>query len=182
MATWGAVASSGGEKRRITIVVYSASGASKCFSRQPARAFIQKIAAATLTPVVAMLNRNCATRIGVHHHHVDGQPEVIVGTWRAVREEAPEVTEAEVRETLVHLEPMWAELFPAEQARLVQLLVERVTIGPTGADIELLVDGLSSLARDLRRGGSLERQSLLNRVRLFEWGSALDTAFWHVLG
>ena len=78
------------------------------------------------------------------------QPEVIAGTWRAAREEAPDVTEDEVREALEHLEPMWEELFPAEQARLVQLLVERVTVGPTGADIKLRVDGLSSLVRDLR--------------------------------
>jgi hypothetical protein len=78
------------------------------------------------------------------------QPEVIAGTWRAAREEAPDVTEAEVRDALQHLEPMWEELFPGEQARLVQLLVERVTVGPTGADIKLRVDGLSSLVRDLR--------------------------------
>ena len=78
------------------------------------------------------------------------QPEVIVGTWRAAHEEAPDVTEAEVREALEHLEPMWEELFPGEQARLVQLLVERVTVGPTGADIKLRIEGLSSLVRDLR--------------------------------
>jgi DNA invertase Pin-like site-specific DNA recombinase len=78
------------------------------------------------------------------------QPEVIVGTWHAAREEAPDVTEAEIRDALEHLEPMWEELFPGEQARLVQLLVERVTVGPTGADIKLRVDGLSSLVRDLR--------------------------------
>ena len=34
------------------------------------------------------------------------------------------MTEAEIREALENLEPMWEELFPAEQARLVQLLVE----------------------------------------------------------
>jgi DNA invertase Pin-like site-specific DNA recombinase len=78
------------------------------------------------------------------------QPEVIVGTWRATREEAPDVTEGEIREALENLEPMWEELFPAEQARLVQLLVERVTVGPTGVDIKLRVEGLSSLVRDLR--------------------------------
>jgi hypothetical protein len=54
-----------------------------------------------------------------------------------------------VRDALEHLEPMWEELFPGEQARLVQLLVERVTLGPTGADIKLRVDGLSSPVSDL---------------------------------
>jgi hypothetical protein len=65
------------------------------------------------------------------------------------------VTEAEVREALEQLEPMWEELFPGEQARLVQLLVERVTVGSTGADIKLRVDGLSSLVRDLRGGAAM---------------------------
>ena len=35
-----------------------------------------------------------------------------------------------------------AHIPAAEQARLVQLLVERVTVGPTGADIKLRVEGL----------------------------------------
>ena len=28
------------------------------------------------------------------------------------------------------LDPLWDELFPAEQARIIRLLVERVEIGP----------------------------------------------------
>jgi hypothetical protein len=31
--------------------------------------------------------------------------------------------------------------------------VDRVVVGPTGADIRLRVEGLGSLARDLGRGG-----------------------------
>ena len=60
------------------------------------------------------------------------QPEIIVGTWRAAREEATDVTEAEVREALLQLDPLWDELFPAEQARIVQLLVEQVSVGTDG--------------------------------------------------
>ncbi len=41
------------------------------------------------------------------------------------------------------------ELFPAEQARIMRLLVERVEVGPAGADIRLRVAGLASLVRDL---------------------------------
>ena len=44
------------------------------------------------------------------------------------------------------------ELFPAEQARIVRLLVERVAVGPAGADIRLRVAGLTSLVRDLGAG------------------------------
>jgi site-specific DNA recombinase len=38
---------------------------------------------------------------------------------------------------------------PAEQARIVQLLVERVDIGLGGLDVCLRVDGLGYLVRDL---------------------------------
>ncbi|GGC63733.1 hypothetical protein GCM10011504_47440 [Siccirubricoccus deserti] len=77
------------------------------------------------------------------------QPEVVVGTWRAARAEAPEITENEVREALLRLDPLWGELFPAEQARIVRALVERVVAGPAGADIRLRVEGLAGLVRDL---------------------------------
>jgi hypothetical protein len=80
------------------------------------------------------------------------QPEVIVGTWQAARADAPDLTEDDVREALGQFEPMWDELFPAEQARIVHALVERVTVGPTGADIRLRVEGLAGLVRDLRPG------------------------------
>ena len=49
--------------------------------------------------------------------------------------------------------PLWDELFPAEQARIVRLLVERVEIGPAGADIRLRVAGLAGLVRDLGVAG-----------------------------
>jgi hypothetical protein len=77
------------------------------------------------------------------------QPEIIVGTWLAARAGAPDLTEAEVRRTLGELDPLWAQLFPAEQARIIRLLVERVVVRPTGADIQLRVEGLARLVRDL---------------------------------
>ena len=55
----------------------------------------------------------------------------------------------ETREALHRLDPLWDELFPAEQARIVRLLVERVEVGPAGADIRLRVAGLTGLVRDL---------------------------------
>jgi hypothetical protein len=77
------------------------------------------------------------------------QPEIVVGTWLAARREAPDLTEREVRDTLHRLDPLWGELFPTEQARIVNTLVERVVIGPSGADIRMRVDGLTGLVRDL---------------------------------
>ena len=76
-------------------------------------------------------------------------PEVIVGTWRSARPEIDGLSEAEVREALEGLDPLWDELFPAEQARIVQLLVERVEVGLEGVDIRLRVDGLARLVHEL---------------------------------
>jgi hypothetical protein len=64
------------------------------------------------------------------------QPEIVVGTWRAAREQDDSIREAEVRDALLALDPLWDELFPAEQARIVQLLVERVEIAEDGLDIQ----------------------------------------------
>jgi DNA invertase Pin-like site-specific DNA recombinase len=77
------------------------------------------------------------------------QPEIVVGTWLAARVEAPGLREGEVRDALYQLDPLWGELFPAEQARIVHALVERVVVGPGGADIRMRVDGLAGLVRDL---------------------------------
>ena len=57
---------------------------------------------------------------------------MIVVIWRAARERDDALTEAEVRDALHGLDPLWDGLFPDEQARLVRLPVERVEIHWTG--------------------------------------------------
>ena len=77
------------------------------------------------------------------------QPEMVVGTWRSARASAPDVTEQEVLLALERIEPLWDELFPAERARIVRLLVDRVDVRAEGAAVRLSLDGLGSLVRDL---------------------------------
>ena len=77
-------------------------------------------------------------------------PEIIVATWRAAKQSIKGLTESQVRDELYRFDDLWAELFPAEQARIVQLLVARVDISETGADITLRTEGLASLIHDLR--------------------------------
>jgi hypothetical protein len=50
---------------------------------------------------------------------------------------------------LNRLDPLWDELFPAEQARVIQLLVERVEVAPDGADIRMRTENLTKLVADL---------------------------------
>ena len=77
-------------------------------------------------------------------------PEIIVATWRAAKKDLPDLTQNEVREALISFDPLWDELFPAEQARIVQLLVNRVQVTPDGVDISLRTVGLTAFVGELR--------------------------------
>jgi len=91
--------------------------------------------------------------------HVRGllrAPEIVVATWRAARGHDENISEADVREALHDLDPLWDELFPAEQTRVLQLLVERVEVHPDGLDIKFRVDGLETLVSEIR--GSMTEQ------------------------
>jgi len=60
------------------------------------------------------------------------------------------VTERDVVDALSRLDPVWDELFPDEQKRIVQLLVERVDVHAEGAEVRIRSDGLTSLVLELR--------------------------------
>ncbi|WP_247430038.1 zinc ribbon domain-containing protein [Bradyrhizobium sp. 44] len=77
-------------------------------------------------------------------------PEVIVQTWRALPRQSAGVSEAEVRSALIGIDELWDELFPAEQARIVELLVERIDMHAERLDIILKIRGLTSLTSELQ--------------------------------
>ena len=86
-------------------------------------------------------------------------PEIIVATWRKAKQAIKGLTEAQVREALHGFDELWSELFPAEQARIIQLLVERVEISTSGAAITLRTEGLSSLIQDLNQRSELAKEA-----------------------
>jgi hypothetical protein len=47
------------------------------------------------------------------------------------------------------LDPLWDEPVPVEQARIVQLLVERVEVRVHGVDVRLRPNGLTGRVRDV---------------------------------
>ena len=55
-----------------------------------------------------------------------------------------------MRSALTKFEDLWNELFPAEQARIVGLLVERIDLRPDTLDITLKIEGLTSLCAELQ--------------------------------
>ena len=77
-------------------------------------------------------------------------PELIVRTWMTAIRYDERITEAEVRDSFERLDPMWDELFPGEQARIVQLLVERVDVKVDGIAIRLRTGELTKLLGELQ--------------------------------
>jgi hypothetical protein len=72
-----------------------------------------------------------------------------MATWRAAAAEGAEVSGSVVREALEQLDPLWEETFPAEQARIVQLLVERVDLKADGLELRLRTQGLGHVVQEL---------------------------------
>ena len=79
-------------------------------------------------------------------------PELVARTWAtAKREGEDEITEREVTVLLADFATVWSELFPAEQARIVQLLVERVDVPEDALEVRIRAEGLASLVGELRQ-------------------------------
>jgi DNA invertase Pin-like site-specific DNA recombinase len=76
-------------------------------------------------------------------------PEVVMSTWRAAQSDAEGILEDEVREALAALDLLWAELFPAEQARIIQLLIERVDISTEGLKLQFRDKGMAQIAAEV---------------------------------
>ncbi|KPL53173.1 resolvase [Prosthecomicrobium hirschii] len=76
-------------------------------------------------------------------------PEAIVSAWTAARRGGEQIAEADVRDALIRFGPLWDELFPAEQARIVQLLVARVDVGLADVRVRFRADGIGSVVADM---------------------------------
>jgi site-specific DNA recombinase len=81
-------------------------------------------------------------------------PELVARTWAtAKREGEDEIAEREVTLLLADFATVWSELFPAEQARIVQLLVERVDVKEHAIEVRIRAEGIASLVGELRQQG-----------------------------
>jgi site-specific DNA recombinase len=81
-------------------------------------------------------------------------PELVARTITAVRCENGAADDAmlqegEVIEALGALEPVWDELYPAEQARILRLLIERIHVARDGISVTLHASGIRSLVAEL---------------------------------
>ena len=59
------------------------------------------------------------------------------------------VTEADVQRALTALDPLWDQLFPAEQNRIVRLLVDRIEIREDAVEVALRGEGLGAVVGEI---------------------------------
>jgi DNA invertase Pin-like site-specific DNA recombinase len=77
-------------------------------------------------------------------------PEIVAATSRHAQAQDAALTDNDVSAALQQFEFLWDALFPSEQARIVRLLVERVTVAAESIDVQLRVAGLANVVAELR--------------------------------
>ena len=77
-------------------------------------------------------------------------PSLIVSTWSVARTMDDGITEDDVREGLQNIETVWDHLYHKEQARLLQLFIEKIRVEPEGIHIDIRTNGINSLVLDLK--------------------------------
>ncbi len=84
-------------------------------------------------------------------HAALAAPEVLIGVWRAClrHPQGAGLDEAQVVVGMRRIGDVWAQLFPAEQQRILRLLIERVQLHGDGLDIHWREDGWMGLGADV---------------------------------
>lgn len=65
----------------------------------------------------------------------------------AARDQHPE---AQITVAMTRLDAVWDQLFPAEQTRIVKLMVEKVIVSPNDLEVRLRANGIERLVLELR--------------------------------
>ena len=62
----------------------------------------------------------------------------------------PALDEAQITVAMTRLDVIWDQLFPAEQSRIVRLLVEKVIVSPNDLEVRLRANGIERLVLELQ--------------------------------
>jgi DNA invertase Pin-like site-specific DNA recombinase len=76
-------------------------------------------------------------------------PELVGEVLSQATKLDPTLDEAKVAVAMTRLDAIWDQLFPAEQARIVKLLVEKVTVSPNDLEVRLRANGIERLVLEL---------------------------------
>jgi len=83
-------------------------------------------------------------------------PDMAAMVWQEVRKLGESMTAIEVAVALNRIDAIWEQLFPAEQARVVRLLVERVTVTPSELHVKMRPNGVEQMALEIGREMQVE--------------------------
>lgn len=73
----------------------------------------------------------------------------------------PTLDEAKITVAMTRLDAIWDQLFPAEQTRIVKLLVEKVIVSPNDLEVRLRANGIERLVLELRPEPVEQREEAL---------------------
>ena len=73
----------------------------------------------------------------------------------------PSLDEAKVTVAMTRLDTIWDQLFPAEQTRIVKLLVEKVIVSPNDLEVRLRANGIERLVLELQPAGAAQPEDAL---------------------
>ncbi|SMG66872.1 resolvase domain-containing protein [methanotrophic bacterial endosymbiont of Bathymodiolus sp.] len=77
-------------------------------------------------------------------------PSLIISTWSVAKTMDDGITEDDIRDGLQNIETVWDHLYHKEQARLLQLFIEKIRVEPEGIHIDIRTNGINSLVLDLK--------------------------------
>lgn len=80
-------------------------------------------------------------------------PDLLGDVLPRAIELAPSLDEAKVTVAMTRLDTIWDQLFPAEQTRIVKLLVEKVIVSPNDLEVRLRANGIERLVLELQPAG-----------------------------
>jgi len=86
-------------------------------------------------------------------------PEVLAAMIPAAIAADPTLDEAQVTVAMRQLDAIWEQLFPAEQARIAQLLIQRVTVAPDQVEVHFHACGLQQMTQELTPSRSARRRA-----------------------
>ena len=73
----------------------------------------------------------------------------------------PTLDEAKINVAMTRLDAIWDQLFPAEQTRIVKLLVEKVIVSPNDLEVRLRANGIERLVLELKSAGAPQSEEAL---------------------
>jgi len=76
-------------------------------------------------------------------------PDIATQTLQALKREDVDIEEVEVLSAITGFDDLWHGLFPAENARILQLPVRRATVTEAGLVVDLRTDGITGHIREM---------------------------------